>query len=205
MAPNDSDPSRALLGLLREATVKPIEVARVLDDMTHPERVTAIRSVGRAEQRRLYEAASGFRDLRMTDMVAADVPAMKPVRHLGKNTLPAFTHFEKRFTRPADADASAPAHLWGYNEGRARWITGPGYFVLRPDAERGELLVDYNLVPPAHPPGWPEIRRNDSGLSRFVYGFMIDRVRGVSKHVTIGSAARKGKDLGSWFLLCRES
>ncbi len=205
MAPNDSDPSRALLGLLRDATVKPIEVARVLDDMTNAERIVAIRSVGRSEQRRLYEAASGFRELRMTDMVAADVAAMKPVHHYGKNTLPAFTHFEKRFTRPADADANAPAQLWGYNEGNSRWITGPGYFVLRADADRGELLVDYNLVPPAHPPEWPEIRRNESGLSRFVYGFMIDRLRGVSKHVTIGSAARKGKDLGSWFLLCRES
>jgi len=77
--------------------------------------------------------------------------------------------------------------------------------VLRADAERGELLVDYNLVPPAHPPAWPEIRRNETGLSRFVYGFMIDRLRGVSQHVTIGSAARKGKDLGSWFVLCREA
>ena len=27
----------------------------------------------------------------------------------------------------------------------------------------------------------------------------------VSEHVTIGSAARQGKDLGSWFVLCRES
>jgi hypothetical protein len=34
---------------------------------------------------------------------------------------------------------------------------------------------------------------------------MIDTVRGVSEHVTIGSAARKGKDIGSWFILCRES
>jgi hypothetical protein len=205
MAIQDSHSSRALLALLREATVKPMEVARTLDDMTHAERVTAIRSVGRAEQRRLYEAAAGFRELRMTDMVAASVPAMQPVRHYGKNTLPAFTHFEKRFTRPAGADANAPAELWGYNEGSMRWLTGPGYFVLRPDAERGELLVDYNLVPPAHPAGWPEIKRNESGLSQFVYGYMIDRLRGVSQHVTIGSAARKGKDLGSWFLLCREA
>lgn len=204
MAPNDSDPSRALLALLREATVKPIEVAGVLDDMSSAERIAAVRSLGRAEQRRLYDAASGFRELRMTDMVAANVPAMKPVRHYGKNTLPLFTHFEKRFTRPADADPNAPTQLWGYNEGSARWITGPGYFVLRADTDRGELLVDYNLVPPAHPPEWPEIRSNESGLSRFVYGFMIDRLRGVSKHVTIGSAARKGKDLGSWFVLCRE-
>jgi hypothetical protein len=199
-----SDPRHAFLSLLREAVVKPIEVARVLDDMTHAERVTAIRAAGRPEQRRLYEAVAGFRALRMTDMVAAAVPALRPVRHHGKNTLPAFTHFEKRFTRPPDADPNAPAELWGYNEGSARWITGPGYFVLRPDAERGELLVDYNLVPPSHPPEWPEIRRNERGLSRFVYGYMIDRLRGVSQHVTVGSAARKGRDLGSWFLLCRE-
>jgi hypothetical protein len=205
MAARDSDPVRAFLGPLREAVVKPIEVARALDDMTHAERVTALRAAGRNEQKRLYEAVAGLRALRMTDMVGADVPAMQPVRHYGKNTLPAFTHFEKRFCRPAEADANAPAELWGYNEGGARWVTGPGYFVLRPDAERGELLVDYNLVPPAHPAGWPAIRRNEQGLSRFVYGFMIDRLRGVSQHVTVGSAARKGKDLGSWFLLCREA
>jgi hypothetical protein len=56
-----------------------------------------------------------------------------------------------------------------------------------------------------HPDGWPEIRRNERGLSRFVYGFMVDTVRGVSEHVSIGSAARHGKDMGSWFILCRES
>jgi hypothetical protein len=199
-----SDPIHSFLGPLREAVVKPIEIARVLDDMTHAERVTAIRAAGRSEQRRLYEAVGGQRELRMTDMVAPGVAALATVRHHGKNTLPAFTHFEKRFCRPADADAAAPATLWGYNEGSMRWVTGPGYFVLRPDAERGELLVDYNLVPPSHPAAWPAIRPNDRGISQFVYGFMIDRLRGVSQHVTVGSAARKGKDLGSWFLLCRE-
>ena len=205
MAPNDSDPSRALLALLREATVKPIEVAGVLDDMTSAERIAAVRSLGRAEQRRLYDAVAGFRALRLTDAVPASVGSLAEVRHYGKNTLPAFTHFEKRFCRPQDADPESPSVLWGYNEGSMRWATGPGYFVLRPDAERGELLVDYNQVPPAHPASWPEIRPNDRGLSQFVYGFMIDTVRGVSKHVTIGSAARKGKDMGSWFLLCREA
>jgi hypothetical protein len=206
MATQDSSgPTHALLALLRESVVKPIDVARVLDDMSHGERVAAIRSVGRAEQRRLYEAVAGFRELRMTDMVPASTAAMTPVRHYGKNTLPAFTHFEKRFTRPADADPNAPAQLWGYNEGSMRWLTGPGYFVLRADPDRAELLVDYNLIPPAHPAGWPDLRSNEGGAGRFVYGFMIDRLRGVSQHVTIGSAARKGKDLGSWFLLCRES
>ena len=201
----DSDPVRAFLGPLREASVKPLEIARALDDMTHAQRVQAIRAAGRAEQKRLYEAVAGFRALSLTDAVPASVASMTEVRHYGKNTLPAFSHFEKRFCRPAGADANAPGTLWGYNEGSMRWLTGPGYFVLRPDAERGELLVDYYQVPPQHPAGWPEIRPNDRGLGQFVYGFMIDTVRGVSQHVTIGSAARKGKDLGSWFILCREA
>lgn len=206
MPAHDSDPARALLALLREAVIKPHEVARTLDSMSHAERVQAIRAVGRAEQRRLYEAVAGFRALRMTDAVPAAVPAMTTVRHFGKNTLPVFSHFEKRFCRPADADPQGPDRLWGYNVSPVAPLVGPGCFVLRPDAERGELLVDYNLLPEGAPPaGWPAIRSNERGLSRFVYGFMIDTLRGVSEHVTIGSAARRGKDLGSWFLLCREA
>jgi len=205
MPSRDSDPARALAALLREAVVKPHEVARALDSMRHEERVTAIRAVDRGAQRRLYEAVNGFRALRMIDMVAATVPAMTTVRHYGKNTLPAFSHFEKRFCRPGDADPQAPDRLWGYNSSPVGGLVGPGYFVLRPDAARGELLVDYNLLPSGKPAEWPEIRSNERGLSRFVYGFMIDTLRGVSQHVTIGSAARNGRDLGSWFLLCREA
>jgi hypothetical protein len=66
------------------------------------------------------------------------------------------------------------------------------------------VWVDYTQLPEGHPDDWPEIRPNDQGISRFVYGYMIDTLRRVSEHVTIGSAARKGKDLGSWFVLCRE-
>jgi hypothetical protein len=205
MALTDSDPVRAFLAPLREAVVKPLELARCLDDMSHQERVRAIRAAGRAEQRRLYQAVDGFRALRFADMVAPELPPLTPVRHYGKNTLPVFTHFEKRFCRPSDADARQPERLYGYNEGPTRGLVGPGYFVLRADASRGELLVDYNLVPPERARDWPAIRRNELGLARFVYGFMIDTLRGVSQHVTVGSAARKGRDLGSWFLLCREA
>ena len=205
MALADSDPVRAFLAPLREAVVKPLELARCLDDMTHAERVRAIRAAGRAEQRHLYRAVAGFRDLRFADMVAPELAALTPVRHHGKNTLPVFTHFEKRFCRPPDADARQPECLYGYNEGPTRAWVGPGYFVLRADPSRGELLVDYNLVPPERPPGWPAIRRNERGVARFVYGFMIDTLRGVSQHVTVGSAARNGRDIGSWFLLCREA
>jgi hypothetical protein len=32
---------------------------------------------------------------------------------------------------------------------------------------------------------------------------MVDRLRRVSEHVTIGSAARNGRELGSYFVLSR--
>jgi len=83
-------------------------------------------------------------------------------------------------------------------------VTGPGYFVAHEDAERGEVLIDYREVPTQAPTDWPLIRPNDRGLGRLVYGNMVDTLRRVSEHVTIGSAARGGKDLGSWFVLCRE-
>ena len=67
------------------------------------------------------------------------------------------------------------------------------------------MRSDYGEVPTAAPEGWPRIQRNELGLSRFVYGFMLDRLRRVSEHVSIGSAARRGRDLGSWFVLCREA
>ncbi|MDJ0866141.1 MAG: hypothetical protein QNK03_08540 [Myxococcota bacterium] len=199
----DSDPGRELVARIRDLSCTPAELAACLDGWSHEERVRAVRSVGRADQRILYDKVRGFRELSMTDMVPAAKGALEPVHHYGKNTLPAFSHFEKRFCRPPDADAEKPEQLWGYNETRVRPLVGPGYFVLRP-GDRGELLVDYNLVPPDHPAGWPEIRRNERGVSRFVYGFMIDTLRGVSEHVSIGSAARRGRDMGSWFLLTRE-
>ena len=75
--------------------------------------------------------------------------------------------------------------------------------LVEPERE-GEVWVDYRRVPERHPEGWPEIRSNERGLSRFIYGFMVDTLRGVSEHVSIGSAARNGRGLGSWFVLCRQ-
>jgi hypothetical protein len=142
--------------------------------------------------------------LRLADLVAPARAPLETVRHFGRNTLPAFTRFEKRFCRPPGQDPAAPAELWGFNFQTLAPLTGPGYFVARADAPGGVVLVDYTRVPASAPPGWPAPRRNEVGLSRFVYGFMVDRLRRVSEHVTIGSAARHGRDLGSWFLLCRE-
>jgi len=193
---------------LRGATIKPLEIARFLDGLSHLDRVAAIRACGRADQRRLYEAVKGVGRVTLVDLVAPQRRDLEPVRHYGKNTLPAFTHFEKRFCRPMGADPASPRALYGFNFQTMSFVTGPGYFVAHEDPHAPEVLIDYREVPPpgaALPAGWPPVRRNEAGLGRFVYGNMVDTLRRVSEHVTIGSAARGGKDLGSWFLLCREA
>ena len=93
-------------------------------------------------------------------------------------------------------------------------VFGPRYRELLDDIFKGSRLPDdFSLYlhaptvtdPSLAPEGWPAIRDNEHGLSRLVYGFMIDRMRRVSEHVTIGRANRHGKDFGSWFMLCRET
>jgi hypothetical protein len=123
---------------------------------------------------------------------------MHEVIHRGRNTLPAFNHFEKRFCRPS-AEAR---ELWGYNEQSMKWAVGPGYFVTR-EGDAGEVVIDYYETPPRKPEGWPEIISNKARLGRFVYHEMKDFMRGLSAHVSIGRAARRGSMMDAWFVLCR--
>lgn len=188
-----------------KSTEKSQAIERFFDGLSGAERVAAIRSLGRSQQSALWVTSEGFGELGLLDLVPADTPSDSTVRHFGKNTLPLFSHFEKRFCRQPEADASLPAELIGFNFQAMAPLTGPGYFVAVASETAGEVLVDYRRVPTTHPAGWPEVKSNESGLSRFVYGFMVDTLRRVSQQVTIGSAARNGKALGSWFVLCRES
>lgn len=201
---NQAEPAQEFCARVMEPSFEPWSLARWLDGLSHADRVLAIRGAGSREQRKLYEAVEGVLALELVDMVPSTTRAGATVRHHGKNTLPAFTHFEKRFCLPSDSDAANPTCLYGFNFQALAAITGPGYFVAVPNEARNEVLVDYRRLPDDHPEGWPRIRSNEKGLSRFVYGFMVDTLRRVSEHVTIGSAARKGKDMGSWFLLTRE-
>ncbi len=196
---------KELVGRLREGTIKTVDVARFLDALPGEDRVQAIRAIGAKEQRRLYDAVEGFAPVRLVELVPPDVGDLGVVRHLGKNSLPFFTEFEKRFSRAPDLDPEAPIELMGFNFQTMSPITGPGYFVATEDTGRGEVLIDYRRVPDRHPVDWPAIRRNERGLARFVYGFMVDTLRRVSEHVTIGSASRNGKDTGNWFVLCRKT
>lgn len=195
----------ALAAAIREAAVPVSTIAAQLDGLAPALRVAVVRRLGRGEQRRLYERAAGFAPLGLSDLVPPDRRALEPVRHYGLNTLPAFRVFEKRFCRGPDEDPRAPSALAGYNHQTMQPITGPGYFVAVEDAQTREVLVDYTRLPEERPDAWPAIRSNERGLARFVYGFMVDRLRRVSEHVTIGSAARKGRELGSYFVLSREA
>lgn len=202
--PGPVDAAEELLARLRSGVPKPLEISRFLDGLASADRIRAVRALGRPEQRRLYEAVAGFAPVRLTDMVSPATPDLVPVRHYGRNTLPLFRLFEKRFARPRGEDPAAPAKLVGFNFQTMSPLTGPGYFVAREDAARMEVSIDYREVPTQAPADWPPIRGNDRGLGRLVYGNMVDTLRRVSEHVTIGSAAKGGKDLGSWFVLCRE-
>lgn len=207
-APSRSaSPDLELRALIAEHAGRPLAIAAFLDGISHDDRVTAIRGLRRRDQKALYAAVDGFASVVLTDIVPPDRADQEPVRHYGKNTLPAFTHFEKRFCRPEGDDAATPSELHGFNFQTMAPVTGPGYFVAVANPERAdrEVWVDYRRVPATHPDGWPEIRPNNRGLATLVYGNMIDNLRRVSEHVTIGSAAKNGKDMGSWFALCREA
>lgn len=201
---NTNSAGAELVGRLRESTIKNVDIAQFLDGLSSEDRVSAIRTIGAKDQHKLYDAAAGFAPVKLIELVQPDVPDLGVVRHYGKNSLPLFTEFEKRFSRPPGQDSSTPDELMGFNFQTMSPITGPGYFMATEDKDRGEVLVDYRRLPDCHPPDWPEIRSNERGLGRFVYGFMVDTLRRVSEHVTIGSASRGGKDLGNWFVLCRE-
>jgi hypothetical protein len=204
MSQTSGSPAAEFAALLAENRDKPAELARFLDPLSHEQRVEVVRSLGRAQQKSLWEVVDGFAPVRLVELVPPQTPELQQVRHVGKNTLPAFTHFEKRLCRLPGSDPEAPDQLAGANFQTMSPVTGPGYFLAFDCPDRAEVLIDYRKLPDRHPDGWPEIRSNEKGLSRFVYGFMVDTLRRVSEHVTIGSAARDGKELGSWFTLCQE-
>jgi hypothetical protein len=177
-------------------------IAEQLDRMSHGERMEAIRSLGGARaQARLWEAAAGAPPVTLDDLVPPDLPPLREVIWHGKNSLPAFTLFQKRFCRPAAGTASG--QLWGYNHTAIAWLLGPGYFVVHREGD-APAAIDYRLVPPSHPAGWPAVKPNDVGPSYFVYRDMVDYLRRVSRHVLIGRATRHGKELPNYFVLCRE-
>ena len=188
---------------IREGT-KPKALGELLDRLAEPERVAAAHSLGKGAQRALWRMVEGFRPVTLLDVVPSSAAAMQPVRHFGRNSMPMLTRFEKVFFRPVGQDASAPSELGGVNVHVTRPLSGPGYFVTVEDRARGEVRIDYTRVPTAVPDGWPKITTNERALPWLFYGDMVDTLRRVSEHVTIGSAVKSGRDIGAYFVLCRQ-
>ena len=185
------------------------QIAEHLEGLDHWARVAETRSLGRSQQRRLWEKAADCGPLTLDDFVPASVGALTEVIHEGRNTLPLpapFRNFQKRFCRPADADNC----LYGYNEGSTRPLIGPGYFVTIPTAghasweTRGAVVVDYFQVPQGPvATGWPKVVNNQTGVQILVYNGTRDFMRRVSDHVLIGAAYKGENPLDHYFTLVR--
>jgi hypothetical protein len=175
-------------------------IARHLDGLSSSERVAQVRSIGHGLVGKLYEAVAGGDPLTMNDLVPEGETGT--VIFEGKNSLPAFTLFQKRFSRVGK-------DLVGYNHQLAvvSMLTGPGYFVVRPptagEPHPDELFFDYTIDTPAVPGGWPAFTPNDVGFSRLVYMNMKDYCRRVANGVLVGKAYKSGKPEGNFFTLTR--
>ena len=182
-------------------------IGAALDALPHEERLAQTRTLSRGAQRLLYEKAAASPPAALEDFVPEGNAPRAPVRHSGRNTLPVFRLFEKRFCVPE----SGAGRLFGYNEGPTRKLVGPGYFVAHPTAgnaeweRRGAVVIDYFQVPDGPvAEGWPAVVPNSRGLQALVYDQTRDFMRKVSRHVTIGAAYKREKAIGAWFVLCRE-
>ena len=176
-------------------------LVKVLDELGHLGRVATIREWDRDVMAKLYEAVKGFHKVTIDDYVPASASPLSEVIHHGKNSLPLFTHFQKRFCKPATETAPKPL-LYGYNHHPMTPFTGPGYYVAYDEGD--EVYIDYTQIPPAKVESWPPIAPNEAKLGRFVYAGMIDIMRGISSHVSIGRAKKKGEMMDAWFVLCRQ-
>ncbi|MFQ5513344.1 MAG: hypothetical protein ACE5FG_02815 [Myxococcota bacterium] len=194
-----------LHAILRASRVDREALAKLFEEAPPEERIQLMESIDGREQARLWVAAEGGR-VSIDAMVPRECGALVPVIFHGKNSLPLFTRFQKRFCRPPRGNAEE--ELWGYNHQPVRWLaplTGPGYFVAYDCADpRGSVAVDYRRIPTARPADWPELHDNRYRLSRLIYNGMVDYLRRVSDHLLIGRATRGDRETDNYFLLCRE-
>ena len=141
------------------------------------------------EMKRLWE---GGLPVRLDEVVGAEGEVV--VQEGQNDLLPFFDRFEKHVVcRGGGAQ--------GINVQRFAFVTGPGHFSLRQEGD--EVWFDYTTLPASTPDNWPALVPNDQGISKLVYGNMIDRVRGVVPGLTVGKVFRHGKPEEHYFMLAR--
>ena len=199
----------SLKAMIDDAALPITEIGAYLDGLDHAVRKAEVLILSSRQVKELYHRAAAAEPLTLDFFVPEDVAATTEVIHHGRNSLPAFNFFQKRFAR----SARSGDRLFGYNEQSMRWATGPGFFVAlesRPEwRDRGAVVIDYHQVPGEGddvPAGWPKIVPNSRGLQFLIYHKTRDFMRKVSSHVSVG-AAYKGesdKEMGAYFALCRD-
>jgi hypothetical protein len=179
-------------------------ISEALDRMDHRNRLFTVLSAEKEDMQALWELMKD-RPVDADHFVPGSEP-LKEVIHHGKNSLVAFTRFQKRFCR-ADDDSG---DIYGYNHNEP-WlmaVTGPGYFVAHSTADEKEppssYVIDYTRLPVKKPESWPSVVDNAGLIRGLVYGRMKDYMRKVSDHVSIGKAYKQGDPVGAYFVLCRE-
>jgi hypothetical protein len=191
-------PSATNLTTLVQAGATWEEVSRHLDALDSDGRIGEVRAMAGKLQARLWQICAGATPLTLDDVVPYSLPEGQTVILAGKNSLPLFNMFEKRFTR-------IEGKVIGYNFQTWSPLTGPGYFTAVPAEGRPkEVLFDYTQIPADVPDGWPALKPNSSGFSWFVYRNMHDYCRRVAKGVILGEATRLGKPMNSYFILARK-
>src|SRR4029453_15831789 len=83
--------------LLARENVTQAELAKHLDALDTEERVRQCRALGKTQQRKLWQVCETASAFTLEGLIPSS--ATTEVRWAGKNSLPMFTHFEKRFFR----------------------------------------------------------------------------------------------------------
>jgi hypothetical protein len=188
--------SSATLALLLQKGAGARDIEGHLDALSVAVRLEQVLAVTGRGVKRLYDAVGGGTPPTLEELIPEGYEGTRIYE--GRNSLAAFTRFQKRFTRMG-------AIVVGYNHQTMAFVTGPGYFVVHGPSGEGEhgkeLDIDYTTTPPGEPAGWPAYTPNERGLSRFVYGHMHDYCRRVARGVVVGKAYRHGVEQDAYFSL----
>ncbi len=192
--------SPASLARLLEGGAGARDIERHVDGLAPEARLAEVLGVTGRGVRRLYDAVAGGTPPTLEELIPESAGADGRVLiYEGRNSLAAFSRFQKRFVR------AEGGLVVGYNHQTMSFVTGPGYFVVHAPSGSGDhgndLDFDYTVAPPGEVAGWPPYRPNERGLSRFVYGGMHDYVRRVARGVVVGKAYRHGVEQDAYFSL----
>jgi len=196
VATSTHETGRSLSRLL-DARASAKEIEDFLDGLSPDARLAEVLTITGKAVGRLYDATAEAAPLSLDEIIPPDTQGT--LIYEGRNSLPLFSRFQKRFTRIESGI------LVGYNHQTMSFVTGPGYFVLKPPSGDGphptEPYFDYTVAPPAEPSGWPTYKPNDRGFSKAVYADMKDYMRRVARGVMVGQAYKNGVAQSAWFSL----